>query len=240
MQTGTWLHAHTKRMAALFDRSRVDIDCVEVIHVDYLPHKFPEWQPGVMTVRFQVQGASFRVTNAHLHYSVARRLGLPYVQESLQLLVTSLSSVRLCPASGDVTTSDDGCQMRLLIGDFNQAAYGGLMRVLQDRGLRVKQLVRMEDEPCDAFVEEAAGPAAVGMAVSDGARLLTKGAHHPLAVTLLALLPPGGPGAAGPGSPGAAGFHRRRRASSEPSSKKGRPLVLLSSQLLRRLRPNTW
>ncbi len=130
--------------------------------------------------------------------------------------------------------------MRLLIGDFNQAAYGGLMRVLQDRGLRVKQLVRMQDEPCDAFVEEAAGPAAVGMAVSDGARLLTKGAHHPLAVTLLALLPPGGSGAAGPGPPGAAGLHRRRRASSESSSRKGRPLVLLSSQLLRRLLPSTW
>ena len=135
-----------------------------------------------------------------------KKLGSPYVQESLQLLATSLSSVRLCPASGDVSTSDDDCQMRLLIGDFNQAAYGGLMRVLQDRGLRVKQLVRMQDEPCDAFVEEAAGPAAVGMAVSDGARLLTKGAHHPLAVTLLALLPLGGPGAAGPGPPGAAAF----------------------------------
>ncbi len=28
--------------AALFNRSRVDIDNVEVIHVAYLPHKFPE------------------------------------------------------------------------------------------------------------------------------------------------------------------------------------------------------
>ena len=98
------------------------------------------------------------------------------------------------------------------------------MRVLQDRGLRVKQLVRMQDEPCDAFVEEAAGPAAAGMAVSDGARLLTKGAHHPLAVTLLALLPPG-PGAAGPGPPGAAALYRRRRVPPDSSSKKGRPLV---------------
>ena len=219
--------------------SALHIDSVEVIHVDYLPHKFPEWQTGVITVRFQVQGASFRVTNAHLHYTVAKKLGSPYVQKSLQLLATSLSSVRKCPTSGIVTTSDDDCQMRLLIGDFNQAAYGGLRRVLQERGLRVRQLVQMQDEPCDAFVEEAAGPA-VGMALSDAARLLTKGAHHPLAVTLLALLPPGGPGAAGPGPPGAAGLHRRRRASSESSSKKGRPLVLLSSQLLRRLLLSTW
>ena len=60
-------------MAALFNRSMVDSDSVETIDVDYLPHKIPAWQTGVMTVRFEVQGASFRMTNAHLHHSVATK-----------------------------------------------------------------------------------------------------------------------------------------------------------------------